>query len=128
MTIANSSAPASGAEHMIAHMLSQSGNLHGEEIAVTAVAMAERQAKLLIDRPWRMVESKKEMPSQYACDAAREAINTIHIASEKLVHIRATAGLPERIETLGWDKEAYAHALAHAHFTRDRFTCLNISG
>lgn len=53
MTMAGSSAPASGAEHMIAHAYGMSNapkarrTLHGEEIALSSVHMAMRQEKLL---------------------------------------------------------------------------------
>ncbi len=111
MTIAGSSRPASGAEHMIAHMLSDGTCLHGEEIAVTAVEMAALQAKLL---------------AAGACGAASDAIAAIHIPPQELALIRKMAGLPETPEALGWSTEAYAHALANAKFTRDRFTCLDV--
>lgn len=111
MTIAGSSRPASGAEHMIAHMLSDGSYLHGEEIAVTSVDIAALQAKLL---------------ASGKCGAASEAISAIHIPPQELVLIRKMAGLPDTPEKLGWSKEAYAHAMANAKFTRDRFTCLNI--
>ena len=111
MTIAGSSRPASGAEHMIAHMLSDGTYLHGEEIAVTAVEMAALQAKLLAGGK---------------CVAASDAIAAIHIPPQELALIRKRARLPETPEALGWSAEGYAHALANAKFTRDRFTCLNI--
>ena len=131
MTIAGSSAPASGAEHMIAHMLSTGTHLHGEEIAVTAVEMARRQARLLVDSGWSLIDGKKEIlpaidhrPS--TIDHVREAIAAIHIPPEKLAAVRKKAGLPESPEAVGWAAETYAHALANARFTRDRFTCLDV--
>lgn len=111
MTMAGSSRPASGAEHMIAHMLSDGTCLHGEEIAVTSVEMAKRQAKLL---------------AAGKCGAASDAIAAIHIPPQELALIRKMAGLPESPEALGWSAESYAHALANARFTRDRFTCLDV--
>lgn len=127
MTIAGSSRPASGAEHMIAHMLTSTATLHGEEIAMTSVEMAARQAKLLASTRWIINNNAQEIHASIkACEAAREAISAIHITPEKLAHIRKKASLPESLETLGWTPEAYADALANARFTRDRFTCLNI--
>ena len=111
MTMAGSSRPASGAEHMIAHMMHSTGTLHGEEIAVTAVEMAELQAKLLAGGKF---------------GAASDAISAIHIPPQELAIIRKTAGLPDSPEALGWSKEDYSHALANARFTRDRFTCLDV--
>jgi glycerol-1-phosphate dehydrogenase [NAD(P)+] len=57
MTIAGGSYPASQSEHMIAHayeMLPHEAaqpTLHGEEIGITALAMAHRQRRLLIQPP-----------------------------------------------------------------------------
>jgi len=53
MTIAGSSIPASGAEHMVAHAYGMGNipsarvNLHGEEIALTTLHMAKRQQQLM---------------------------------------------------------------------------------
>jgi glycerol-1-phosphate dehydrogenase [NAD(P)+] len=62
MSIAGSSTPASGAEHMIAHAYSMGiekpdkENLHGEEIAFTTLTCAARQAQLIeLAKPPRLM-------------------------------------------------------------------------
>jgi glycerol-1-phosphate dehydrogenase [NAD(P)+] len=145
MTIAGSSIPASGAEHMVAHILSQPGSLHGEEIAFTSVEMAAQQARLLgqskiafcaLDIHADEGYSKKRAAILAAYpdlaiprttwERAREAIAAIHVVPEKLSTIRKAARLPEHPATLGWDDARYREALATARFTRDRFTCLDV--
>ncbi|MDX2074446.1 MAG: iron-containing alcohol dehydrogenase [Alphaproteobacteria bacterium] len=130
MTIAGSSRPASGAEHMIAHMLSDGSRLHGEEIAVTAVEMAARQAKCMTQKNIFILPaedgSRREQPTIAAWEKAKEAMQAIHIPPQELELIRKKAGLPESYEALGWSAEEVAGALAGARFTRDRFTCLDV--
>lgn len=141
MTIAGSSVPASGAEHMIAHAYHMQGpmpakmNLHGEEIAVTTIEMATRQEALLAaSKPPRLLPTHEAKQALYPMDGipkqvwenAREAIAAIHISPLKLAQIRKKAGLPDSVEKLGWDVAAYHEIADNARFTRDRFTCLDV--
>jgi len=145
MTIAGSSAPASGAEHMIAHLMSTGEHLHGEEIAVTTLDMATRQARMLGLTKLRCAPAdvhgdkgymkKREAIMQRFPDGmvpsalwqqAREAIATIHIEPQKLAAIRKQAGLPDDAEKLGWNAEDYRECIEQARFSRDRFTCLDV--
>jgi len=145
MTIADSSAPASGAEHMIAHLM-ESEMLHGEEIAVTAVDMARRQERMLASPKLRLAdlpaaEDKGYMKKRDAIrerfpdgdvpkviwEQAREAIAQIHMPSGELEKIRAAGGLPDMPEKLGWEVKEYHEAIEKARFTRDRFTVLDVT-
>lgn len=139
MTIAQSSAPASGSEHMIAHLLSTHATLHGEEIAVTAVDMAARQQQMLaknsISLRRNTHEKKRELIEAHLpgyevpkalWEQARAAIAAIHMAPEALAKIREKCGLPDMPQKLGWSEQDYRAATDAAYATRDRFTCLDV--
>lgn len=138
MLMAKSSAPASGAEHMLAHFMELEQpdaphRYHGEQIAVTTVAMAEIQlAKLQQDfEVGELVAVNAETEAKYsrikpqkimAADFAE--IVAHHAAIKTLLE---EIGAPTKPEHLGWNVEIFERALQEAKLTRDRFTFLDLA-
>lgn len=137
MLMAGSSAPASGAEHMLAHYMElhepeAPHSFHGEQIAVTTVAMAKLQRHLLINN-FEVTElvAKNELMQKkyanfgpqkiYAADFA-ELLAELEQIEGKLQRI----GAPTKSSEIGWSEEIFAQALQEAKTTRDRFTSLDL--
>ncbi len=172
MTIAGGSYPASQGEHMIAHaynMYRVSGigsgvskpdtrnpkpvTLHGEEVAVTALAMARRQEILLTMEPifadMNFPEIKiTEMFGEYVSAEAKKSyqqklelikshaihnwesiaakIEPVLMPSQKMQTILQAAECPVAPVQLGWNQDAYMAVSGVARFLRERFTFLDI--
>ncbi len=97
MSIAGSSRPASGAEHLISHRLDQlvpGAALHGHQVGVAAIAVAYLQTG---DEAadWRRI---------------RDAL--------------ASLDAPTTVEDLGIEAETFIAAMTSAHEIRDRYTIL----
>lgn len=164
MTIAKSSQPASGGEHMLAHAIAMTKGhrndlkpLHGEEMAVTTLLASSQFERLLHARPrlastaWPQVMKQYFTSEQIAgfkklydkkCNlmnehiphgdipaikwqAAQEAISSIHIPPERIATIIEQAGLPDKAEKLGWNKDLFSEIIPLTRFTRDRFSWLD---
>lgn len=96
MSIADSSRPASGAEHLFSHQLDRlapGAALHGHQVGVGAVMTSYLQWGE--DGVWRDI---------------RSALRTI--------------GAPTTAEELGFDDDLIIEALTNAHLIRDRYTIL----
>lgn len=163
MTLAGGSYPASQAEHMIAHsygMLVASGQwpvagvtLHGEEVGVTTLYMAEMQEKLLRSSPvFRDGDFPEEkITALFGAHAAAEArkafaekwdivqqsaishwpniadtIERVTIPATRIFALLKSIEAPIAIEGLGWDKGAFFEAATHARYLRERFTFLDL--
>ena len=165
MTIAGGSYPASQGEHMIAHtynMLSEVlgarysvlggelPNLHGEEIAITTLYMAELQEKLIRWKPKLRTETfpteelktlfgekltanfekeflkKSNIPEITNWESIAEKIEKIAIPSKKLETILRKAKAPTLPKDIGWSDDDFQNACKLARFTRDRFTFLDL--
>jgi glycerol-1-phosphate dehydrogenase [NAD(P)+] len=165
MTMARGSYPASQGEHMIAHaheMLltsrtraqHETPTLHGEEIAVTTLYMAQLQEEMIrrapTIRPVRfpteallelfapqvvreaatVFEKKNDAIEQRAAGmdwndvAAR--IAPVMLPPKQLHDVLSAAQSPTHHAKLGWGDEDFAQVCAHAHFLRDRFTFLDL--
>lgn len=115
MTIAGSSRPASGGEHMIAHWMERrfgGESFHGEQIAISSFTMLQMQHRLLPN----------------VANEIRQAIQPILWSPEKFKNLAKEAGLALDPESIGWRKSDYAQAVREAKNTRQRYTFLNISG
>jgi glycerol dehydrogenase-like iron-containing ADH family enzyme len=115
MLLAGSSAPASGGEHMLAHYMelhdvNAPHSYHGEQIAVTTVAMAKLQLQAL--RDGRVPE-----PQDFA---------QIVKGHEQIEAKLQAIGAPTIASDIGWNAEIFARALREAKTTRDRVTFLNV--
>jgi glycerol-1-phosphate dehydrogenase [NAD(P)+] len=164
MTIAGGSYPASQGEHMIAHAYNMhiahtSGGkisqktFHGEEVAVTSLAMTYRQETLLRMEPIfaeqvfpeaRIIElfgahvaaeAKKAYAQKVELMQGREIgdwestaakIEKIMIPSPKMQAILDAAGCKTTSELLGWKQDAYYAVSGAARFLRERFTFLDL--
>lgn len=164
MTLASGSYPASQGEHMIAHtheMLmarkpkadQPPPTLHGEEIAVTTLAMARlqqgtlRQAPPLRFKPFPANEMQAlfgqeiaaEAASSYQAKADKIRLDTsidwdalaarlepVMLSPEVIHDVLQAAESPCLPEELGWNGNDYHHAMTHARFLRDRFTFLDL--
>jgi glycerol-1-phosphate dehydrogenase [NAD(P)+] len=165
MTIEKGSYPASQGEHMIAHthemMLARRPQadktlptLHGEEIGVTTVTMANLQQSMLRQKPSvrpkifpanalsNLLGDKttKEAAKAYRIKAelmehnnrivdwssVAAQLEPVMFSSEHIVSILKAAEAPYQHETLGWNNEDYNTAIAHACFLRERFTFLDL--
>lgn len=168
MTIAGGSYPASQGEHMVAHTynmlnLAPNGqqpagrkNLHGEEIAITTLYMADLQERLLSKRPKlaNTIFPKDELQKIFgkklteefhrefatkaeACqnieitahiwDKALENIEKITISPQKLENILKKAKCPLLPQEIGWNIKHFQTTCNFARFTRSRFTFLDLT-
>ena len=151
MTICGGSYPASQGEHMIAHTYNMMTphldeilpNLHGEEIAITTLYMAELQEKLIRRMGSRHCEEQSDEAIQNnnkdwiaSPQAARndntwqsiaEKIEKIAIPSQKIETILRKAKAPTLPKDIGWSDDDFQNACKFARFTRDRFTFLDFS-
>ncbi len=161
MTAAKGSYPASQGEHMIAHAytmhLKHAGSsykaLHGEEIAVTALAMANRQEALLNIEP---IFADKIFPEAritelFGVDVTAEAkkayaeklqqmenkeiknwpdvasrISKVTIPPQRMQAILTEAGCQSFWGALGWQQDTYIAVSGAARFLRERFTFLDL--
>lgn len=158
MTICNGSYPASQGEHLLSHyvemMHAARGALHGEQVAVATVAMAEIQQRILdIDRPqlhaprvthedviahfgpaigegcWQEMQQKLfDVSARVAerWDAIRERIAAICVPHAQLRQSLVDAGAPVEPAQLGWSTDLFANAIAHAREIRNRYTFLDV--
>lgn len=108
MCIANSSRPASGAEHLFSHELDRAGRspaLHGEQVGVGAIIMAYLQP----ERDWREIrDTLREIKAPTTADELRVTPTEVINALLKCHRIR-----PERHTILGTEgltKEAAVEA------------------
>lgn len=158
MTIAGGSYPASQAEHMIAHaygMLQSDTpkNLHGEEIGITTLGMANRQEALLgIDPIFAdtlfpearitelfgdhvATEAKKAYAKKLELMNGREIGNWEKIAEKiapvmmppaKILALLQAAECKTNWLQLGWTQDNYLAVSGVARFLRERFTFLDL--
>jgi len=164
MTIAGGSYPASQAEHMIAHAYNMhiahvtAGRIsiktfHGEEVAVTAMAMANRQEALmhivpifadqvfpeakLIDMFGAHVaaEAKKAYAQKTELMNGREIgdwqnimakIAPVMVPPPQMQAILDAAECKTTSALLGWKQDAYLAVSGAARFLRERFTFLDL--
>lgn len=165
MTIAGGSYPASQAEHMVAHAygmmrknsefgVQSSVTLHGEEIGVTALAMARMQETTLHTAPALYAKTfpendidtlfgetvAKEAAVAYRSkmdvlpparimprwDEIREKLAPVMFAPDKILAILKAAQAPHTPEMLGWNAADFGNALSHARYLRERFTFLDL--
>jgi len=157
MTIAGGSYPASQAEHMIAHTVGMLGKaehstLHGEEIGVTTLFVADLQERMLRKKPQIKTDQfddakMTKLFGVYAAEEAKkafqikdgltqasinhwgkaaEAIANIFIPPTRIVSILEKAEAPTQISQLGWSDELFKTAVQYSRFLRDRFTCLDL--
>lgn len=115
MLLAGNSAPASGGEHMLAHYMelhdsNAPKSFHGEDIAVTTVAMAKLQLQAL--------QSGDVEDSQDFAEIVKD--------HEQIEAKLKSIGAPTKPSDLGWDEAIFAQALKQAKHTRDRTTFLDI--
>ncbi len=163
MTIAKGSYPASQGEHMIAHTynmlkkptsIAKFNPMHGEEIGITTLYMAQLQDSILKAAPklcngeygenymaglfgeHLAAEFKTEFAKKQALipdninpakwDYIRERIEKIMIAPVKLEDIMKKAQLLSSLGSLGWQDKSFTMACNTARFTRSRFTFLDL--
>jgi glycerol-1-phosphate dehydrogenase [NAD(P)+] len=164
MTIAGGSYPASQAEHMIAHAYNMhithasegrvsARTFHGEEVAVTALAMAYRQETLLrmlpiFANPLFPEDRIADMFGTHVAAEAQKAyahktnlmqgreitdweniaakIEPVLIPSPEMQAILDAAGCKTTSELLGWKQDAYFAVSGMARFLRERFTFLDL--
>lgn len=107
MTIAGSSIPASGAEHMLAHAYGMSHgpqhhNLHGEEIAFTTLAVAGRQQRLLEStNPPRLLALKMDVDTLFDAETT---------ASFAPLYAKKSDAIQQALPGLSVDKERWEKA------------------
>lgn len=125
---------------------------HGELVAVATVSMARMQQKLLSTKPQirkvatleniQAVFGKKLAEPLYAqyqtkTQVTQEQLNAIWpevsagifgfmIPAEILESALEHAGAPTKPEHIGLTEDQYSYALEYAHWTRDRFTFLDL--
>ena len=167
MTIAGGSYPASQGEHMVAHaygMLdmqkyrnaddaSAFPTLHGEEIGVTTLAIAQLQENMLRRSPALRLEPfparkiielfgdkvaqeagkayqiKLELMQtarSYDWNTIAERLQPIMLPSKNILAILQAAEAPHTPEMLDWADADYSNAFMHARFLRERFTFLDL--
>lgn len=130
MLLAGSSAPASGGEHMLAHYMelhdkNAPHNFHGEDIAVTTIAMAKLQLeKLQADFEVRAMKKFPQLKPQKI--HVKDFAEIIKGHAQIEAKLRAI-GAPTKPADLGWDDEVFARALTQAKHTRDRLTFLDVN-
>jgi glycerol-1-phosphate dehydrogenase [NAD(P)+] len=148
-----SSAPASQGEHMIAHTREMlfpelPSHFHGLEIAVTTLAMAQWQEKILSAATTPQI-SYAEAPEIFRREYAekfpnaeivaalnqklkrewpeiRAQIQAIHRPSNDLKLLFESINCKIHPQDLGWSDTAFTQALHTARFTRNRFTFLDL--
>jgi glycerol-1-phosphate dehydrogenase [NAD(P)+] len=153
MTKTGSSAVASQGEHMIAHTIETlypevvHGMTHGQLVAVSSVAMARHQFRLLDTIP--VLNPLQTPPAPFATTfAAKWSMNSTQRLNKKLQdiwpqlrgyiheHCHApemleamleAAHAPTRPEQIGLTDEQFKIAFDYARFSRDRFTFLDLT-
>ena len=165
MTVAGGSYPASQSEHMIAHaheMLLQKTQVpaktfHGEEIGITASAMAWMQENFLRVKPKlrpndfrsdNMIDlfgskvterARKAFDAKHALIAHRigdrlqgwetiaEKIQKVILPADKINAALKAAHAPVRPQDIGWSEKDFDVSVQHARYLRERFTFLDLS-
>lgn len=156
MTIAGGSYPASQGEHLIAHayeMLEDTPTLHGEQIGITTLFMAQQQEQLLRNRPtvrkdnisldnmytlfgeYTANKAKKEFSEKFLAmqecmindwDTIAGQIEPVTLPTSQIKAALEAAEAPSHITAIGWDETQYQQAIAHARYLRNRFTFLDL--
>ena len=153
MLAANSSAPASQGEHMIAHymeLMNQNAphSYHGEQIAVTTVTMLKLQEQILARNYWAepainkaeiiahfgaefgkycLEQTKKKYSQVKSLAVNAKEIEAALIKAEVIEQKLQNIGAPTKPEQIGWDKNIYQNALKFTKYTRDRLTFLDFA-
>lgn len=155
MQLAGGSAPASQAEHMIAHAMEMRhpdkcrSTFHGEQIGVLTLLMANLQRKILTraaplqlswrDPPseWREVYARKVPDAGFVETLNRKLredwsaicmrIRPITLQPAYLRSVLEDAEAPATVEALGWTREQVEDAARLAPFMRERFTFLDLA-
>ena len=163
MTLAGGSYPASQGEHMIAHahemLVARQPSaaeslpmLHGEEIGVTTLMMAQHQEMLLRQSPnlhpkafpadtmnalfgdkttkeaaeaYRVKADRIEPAFKPDWNAVAQRLEPVMLSSKTILGILKAAEAPHLPEMLGWNDENVKAAVTYAPFLRDRFTVLD---
>lgn len=125
---------------------------HGELIAVATISMARMQQKLLSTKPQlRKVATLENIQAVFGKKLAEPLFTQYHrklsltqatldatwpevstgifgfmIPAEILVSALEDAGAPTKPEHIGLTEDQYSYALEYAHWTRDRFTFLDL--
>jgi len=164
MTLAGTSSPASGGEHLISHTLDAMSSLdgrphdlHGRQVGVAAIIVAELYERLLaIDEP-QWVEPPQSIDAEFWGSLAgivadhyagklarlraageklsdplqwhrlREALRPMHRPPQIIRDCLQRAGAAVRAEAIGCDRRRLLAALLHAHQMRSRFTVLDLA-
>lgn len=153
MTIAGGSYPASQSEHMIAHTIEMKypkiaeKKLHGEMIATTTLTSAALQkkvlsAKCLAPRDEEKIGNffsqkiTKQCKEEYLQKLAikrhkvdwsklKKELQKIYFDETRLKEIFSHFKINTAPKSLGLSNQQYQDCVAHAKFTRNRFTCLD---
>jgi len=137
MLMAGSSAPASGGEHMLAHYmeLEQADaphSYHGEQIAVTTVAMTNIQMLRLQNdfEVFGLEAVNEETALKYnkikPCKIYVEDFQAIIAGHDQIEVKLAAIGAPTMPDDLGWNTPTFVKAIHEAKLTRDRITFLDL--
>jgi glycerol-1-phosphate dehydrogenase [NAD(P)+] len=141
MTLMEGSYPASQGEHTIVHCYEalsdkEYDNLHGEDIAVTTLIMAQLQEEILAleemsyQRSYPDDFTLKVLPeilSQEKWDGIKNKIQQVKIKASSIKLILDAIHAPTYYSDLGWDKDTLKAAILEAPLSRDRFTFLDIA-
>lgn len=159
MVIAGGSHSASQGEHMIAHAMSivtpDYSLLHGEQVAVATITMANLQEKILSMRnpvikspsvniddikecfgndEFVKVLEQKQITQQNIDKVIHEKWQDISniieknlLPAESLQRMFSELSIPHLPEHLGWSREQYYKIVNLAFATRDRFTFLDLA-
>lgn len=134
MYIAGGSYPASQGEHALAHyMEAEDGaaplSYHGEQIAVTTIAMSRIQQEILVaggegisfkNRPGFSPPSAPDWPEIF------RRIAPVTIPPEKIEALLRRLSLPVLPADLGWNRDIFRAALESARLGRERIGFLDL--
>ncbi len=155
MQRAGSSIPASGSEHMIAHLLEKNlpkimqPHFHGAQIALTTLTMARLQQFILSKTiPLNLKQYEAALRAQKEAQNAQEKWQILRaitparwdeiwkelqqqlkgklIAADELETAMLQAGLATSAEALGIVRSDYIHAVQNAFATRERISFLDV--
>ncbi len=142
MTDFGSSAPASQAEHILAHLYEMNFPeqaeqfYHGEQIAVTTLYMLRLQQKFLYNAQAPQLKAlqlnffAKEQTEQKLKNLWSEIsaqLNEAALDEQELIALYEAANLPKEPEDLGWSVKQLDRLSKDAQLYRERFTFLNLS-
>jgi len=143
MNIAGTSAPASQGEHMLAHYMEhfeKTNAYHGEQIAVTTIAMAKimkNSAEEITIKEFDKKAALAHFGADYNLSEAMakytELAGRTFIVQKPQINASAleaklkAIGAPVKPSDIGWSESRFANALEFARYMRNRLTYLDIS-